>query len=108
MHLEPLARSYDEWGGLFGSDLVFCRVGRMVFWPRQGQRDRGAGEVEGLALFAGGLGKNRDGDLGVCEADLISGQGGQVLEQVRKLRPAGSRWPAALAWAAGERRAGQA
>ena len=52
-----------------------------MFWLLQGQRDRGAEQVEGVALGAGGLGEHRDGGLGAGEADLVAGQGGQVLEQ---------------------------
>ena len=40
-----------------------------------------ADEFEGLALGAGRLGEHRDGGLGAGEADLVAGQGGQVLEQ---------------------------
>ena len=47
----------------------------------QGQRDRGAEELEGLPLGAGRLGEHRDGDLGSGVPDLVAGQGGQVLEQ---------------------------
>jgi hypothetical protein len=53
-----------------------------LFWLLQGQRDRGADQVEGVALGAGGLGEHRDGGLGAGEADLVAGQDGQVPEQV--------------------------
>jgi hypothetical protein len=51
-----------SWAGYLGPDLVFCRAGRVVFWLRQGQRDGGADELEGLALLAGGLGEHRPGN----------------------------------------------
>jgi hypothetical protein len=47
----------------------------------QAERDRDADEFEGFALCAGRLGEHRDGDLSAGEADLVSGQGGQVLDQ---------------------------
>ena len=53
----------------------------MVFWLRQGERDRGAEEGEGLALGAGRLGEHRDGGLGAGKPDLAAGQGGQVVQQ---------------------------
>jgi hypothetical protein len=52
-----------------------------VFWLPHGQRDRGADEVEGFPLGAGGLGQHRHGGAGAGEPDLVAGQGGQVLEQ---------------------------
>src|SRR5262249_39583293 len=52
-----------------------------VFWLLQGERDRGADEVECFALGAGWLGEHRDGGGGAGEADLVAGQGGQVGEQ---------------------------
>src|SRR6266542_2732485 len=50
-------------------------------WLRQRERDRDADEVEGLPLFAGGLGEYRDSGGGAGEPDLVAGQGGQVGEQ---------------------------
>ena len=52
-----------------------------MFWLLQGERDGDAEEVEGLPLVGGGLGEHRHGDGGAGEADLVAGQGGQVLEQ---------------------------
>jgi hypothetical protein len=52
-----------------------------LFWLLQGERDRDADQVEGVALNAGRLGEHRHGGLGAGEADLVAGQGGQVLEQ---------------------------
>ena len=50
-------------------------------WLRQRERDRDADEVEGLPLFAGGLGEYWDSGGGAGEPDLVAGQGGQVGEQ---------------------------
>ena len=50
-------------------------------WLRQRERDRGTDQVEGLPLLAGGLGEHRDLGAGAAEADLVAGQGGQVLQQ---------------------------
>jgi hypothetical protein len=52
-----------------------------LFWLRQGQRDGRADQLEGVPL--GGCGLGEHGDLGASagEADLVAGQGGQVLEQ---------------------------
>src|SRR5580658_4174142 len=50
-------------------------------WLLQGEGDRGADEVEGVALGAGGLGQYWHGGAGSGEADLVAGQGGEVLEQ---------------------------
>ena len=44
----------------------------------QGERDRGAEELEGLPLGAGRFGEHRDGDIGAGVPDLVAGQGGQV------------------------------
>jgi len=52
-----------------------------VFWLLEGERDRGADEVECLALCGGGLGEHGDGGCGAGEADLVAGEGGQVGEQ---------------------------
>ena len=52
-----------------------------MFWLPQGDRDRGADELEGFPLGAGGLGQHRHGGAGAGEPDLVAGQGGQVLEQ---------------------------
>jgi hypothetical protein len=54
----------------------------MAFCLRQGQRDRGAEQAEGLTLCAGRLGEHRYGDLGAGEPDRVAGEGGQVLQQV--------------------------
>jgi len=77
-------------------------------WLLQGERDGDADQVEGLALGAGRLGEHRDVGVGAGEADLVAGQGGQVLEQAAEavVGPAGSCWREALAWAWPERRAG--
>src|SRR5580704_5108741 len=53
----------------------------MVLWLLQGERDRGIDELEGLPLGAGRLGEHRDGGGGAGEADLVAGQGGQVVQQ---------------------------
>ena len=53
----------------------------MAWWLLQGQGDRGADQVEGLTLSAGGLGEHGDLRGGAGEADLVAGQGGQVLDQ---------------------------
>ena len=53
----------------------------MVLWLLQAERDRDADEFEGLALCAGRLGEHRDGDRSAREADLVAGQGGQVVQQ---------------------------
>ena len=58
-----LGRSYGQFGRRFRFDLVFYWIGRVAFWLLQGQRDRGADELEGLPLGAGRLGEHRDGDL---------------------------------------------
>jgi hypothetical protein len=64
-----------------GLSWAFTGFGRMAFWLLQGERNRGAEEAERLALGAGRFGEHRDGDLGAGVADLVAGQGGQVLEQ---------------------------
>ena len=62
-------------------DVGFCCTGRVVLWLLQGERDRDADQVEGVALGAGRFGEHRDAGLGAGEADLVAGQGGQVLDQ---------------------------
>src|SRR5712675_1135983 len=48
---------------------------------RGGQRDGGLEKVEGAALVGGGFGEHRDFGVGACVADLVAGEGGQVVEQ---------------------------
>jgi hypothetical protein len=62
-------------------ELGFWLSGRAAFWLRHGERDRGADQVEGLTLCAGGLGEHRDVGGGSGEPDLVAGQGGQVVDQ---------------------------
>ena len=71
---------------------MFARLAFRVFWLLQGERDRGADEAEGVALGAGGLGEHWHGGTGSGEADLVAGQGGQVVEQAAE----------AAVWAAGQ------
>src|SRR5262249_3153411 len=68
-------------GELGGLTCRFCVSGGLVFWLVQGERDGCADEVEGLALGAGRLGQHRDGLAGAGEADLVTGQGGQVVQE---------------------------
>ena len=75
-----LTRSYGQ-HGISCLTWAFTGWARVEFWLRQGQRDRGADELEGLPLGAGRLGEHRDGDPGSGEPDLVAGQGGQVLQQ---------------------------
>ena len=56
-------------------------AGRRSGYLLQGQRDRGADELEGLPLGAGRFGEHRDGDIGAGVPDLVAGQRGQVLQQ---------------------------
>ena len=50
-------------------------------WLRDGQWDRGVDEGEGAALIGGGFGERRYLDIGGVEANLVAGEGGQVLEE---------------------------
>src|SRR5258707_14764466 len=59
-------------------------------WLLQRERDGGADEVEGLTLFAGGLGEDGDVRPGAGEADLVTGQGGQVGEQAAEAAVGGA------------------
>jgi acetyl-CoA acetyltransferase len=58
----------------------------------QGERYRCADEVEGFPLGAGRLGEHREGGGGAGEADLVAGQGGQVVQQAAEaaVGPAGA------------------
>jgi hypothetical protein len=58
-----------------GLSWSFIGFGRVAFWLLQGERDRGAEELEGLPLDAGRLGEHRDGDVGAGVPDLVAGQG---------------------------------
>ncbi len=84
LHGPPLglARSYGwfEWPSA-ALTWGFACAGGWLSWLLQRERDGGADEVEGLALFAGGLGEHRDGGGDAGEPDLVAGQGGQVAEQ---------------------------
>jgi hypothetical protein len=64
------------------SVLAWCFAGSAGWrsgYLLQGERDRGADELEGLPLGGGRFGEHRDGDLGAGVPDLVAGQGGQVL-----------------------------
>src|ERR687884_827623 len=53
--------------------------GVVVFWLRQGKRDRGVDQFEGPSL-----GRGRHSDLvegGAADGDRVAGQGSHVLEQ---------------------------
>ena len=52
-----------------------------MFWLLQGEGDSGSYEVEGFPLFAGRLGEHRYGRWCAGEADLVTGEGGQVGEE---------------------------
>src|SRR6476620_3053127 len=82
----------DSWlnGGFVGL------VGRR-FWLRGGQGDWGADEVEGAALVGGGFGEHGDVGVGVVVADLVAGQGGQVIEQAAEA----AQWGAVGGWVTG-------
>src|SRR6202050_5249386 len=87
------------------SGLAWCFAGSAGWrsgYLLQGERDRGADELEGLPLGGGRFGEHRDGDLGAGVPDLVAGQGGEVLEQAAEAVagvPGRSCWPEALAWA---------
>ena len=55
-------------------------MGRGVFWLRGGEWDRGVEQVEGAALVGGGVGEDGHLGAGVVVADLVAGEGGQVVE----------------------------
>ena len=59
----------------------FAARGGCVFWLRQGERDGGADEVERFALGAGWLGQHGHYCAGAGEADLVAGQGAQVVQE---------------------------
>src|SRR5271166_6635972 len=50
------------------------------FWLRGGQGYRGANEVESAALVGGGFGEGGHLGVGAVVADLVAGEGGQVIE----------------------------
>jgi hypothetical protein len=52
-----------------------------LFWLRQGQRDGGSDQLEGVALVRGGFGEHEHVGGGAGEADLVAGEGGEVVEQ---------------------------
>src|SRR5271166_449235 len=51
------------------------------FWLRGGQGYRGANEFESAALVGGGFGEGGHLGVGAVVADLVAGEGGQVIEQ---------------------------
>src|SRR5262249_57460726 len=67
--------------GVGGWSCGLWVCGGLVLWLVEGERDGCADEVEGLALGAGRLGQHRDGLAGAGEADLVTGQGGQVVQE---------------------------
>ena len=53
-----------------------------LFWLRGGgERYRGVEEFEGAALVGGGFGEHGHVGAGGVVADLVAGEGGQVVEQ---------------------------
>ena len=53
-----------------------------LFWLRcGGEGDGGVDEVEGAALGGGGVGEHGHVGAGAGVADLVAGEGGQVVEQ---------------------------
>ena len=53
-----------------------------LFWLRGGgERYRGVEEFEGAALVGGGFGEHGHVCAGAVVADLVAGEGGQVVEQ---------------------------
>ena len=53
-----------------------------LFWLRGGgERYRGVEQVEGAALVGGGVGEHGHVGAGAVVADLVAGEGGQVVEQ---------------------------
>jgi hypothetical protein len=80
-----------------------------LFWLPEGQWYGGVDELEGVALVGGGLGEHGHGGVGVGEADLVAGEGGQVLEQAAEAAVGVAErvvLALALAWAWVERWAG--
>lgn len=55
-----------------------------LFWQRglQGDGDGGADEVEGAALFGGGLGEHGYFGVGAGEAHLVAGERAEMFEQI--------------------------
>ena len=54
----------------------------LLFWLRGGgEWYRGVEEVEGAALVGGGFGEHGHVGAGAVVADLVAGEGGQVVEQ---------------------------
>jgi transposase len=54
-------------------------LGWVWFWLREGVRDGHAEQVEGSSLGGGGGGEHID--VSVAEADVVAGEGGEVVEQ---------------------------
>jgi hypothetical protein len=56
--------------------------GGVLFWLRGGgERYRGVEQVEGTALVGGGVGEHGHVGAGAVVADLVAGEGGQMVEQ---------------------------
>src|SRR5579863_10313907 len=77
----PSPKLRPVWRVIPGLSCGFSGLAGWLWWLLQAEGDRGADQVEGLALGAGGLGEHRDLRGGAGEADLVAGQGGQVLDQ---------------------------
>ena len=52
-----------------------------LFWRRGLERYRGVEQFEGTALVGGGVGEHGHVGAGAGAADLVAGEGGQVVEQ---------------------------
>src|ERR1700750_679950 len=79
MGCEPvLVRSYGCLASVHAVELRFFCCAEVPWCLREGQRDRGADEVEGALLVRGRGGELVDWLAG--DADGVAGQGGQVVD----------------------------
>src|SRR6476659_11485812 len=78
----------------FLAELGFCWFGGSAVLATRRSGGLGADEVEGAALVGGGFGEHGDVGVGVVVADLVAGQGGQVIEQAAEAAQWGAVWAA--------------
>ncbi len=79
---ELLGRSYGGWSEcITGLSWGLADLWGLFSWLRGGEWDGGVDEVEGAALVWGGFGEHGDVGAGVGVADLVAGEGGEVVEQ---------------------------
>ena len=74
------------WQAIPSLTWTFMRLGGRMFWLLQGERDRGADDVEGFPLLTGRLGEHGHGGLGPTNWTWLRVRVARCSRRPRKLR----------------------